>query len=436
MRHKMNILLIGSGGREHALAWKILQSKYCSKLYCAPGNAGIAEIAECLDIAAEDTSSIINFIKENDINFVVIGPEPPLVNGLASAIRAINIPVFGPNKEAAQLEGSKGFMKDFFKKYNIPTADYARFKSLDKAVAYIKEKGAPIVIKTDGLAAGKGVIIAQTESEAIETVTDMLSGAAFGDAGMELVIEEFMEGEEISYFALTDGETYVPLTSAQDHKRVGDGDKGPNTGGMGAYSPFHFMSAELEEKILTRIIKPTVDGMKKEGTPFQGVLYAGLMIVNGEPKMIEYNIRFGDPECQPIMMRLESDLVELLLSTDNKTLLEQKDKIKWSDKAALCVVMASKGYPGQYQKGSEIKNTDKIHDIKDVELFHAGTLRDNSGALISIGGRVLGVVGLGDTIAKAQVKAYEGVDVIDWSEGFCRRDIGWRAIAAQKEKAA
>ena len=432
----MKILLAGSGGREHALAWKISQSPLCDTLYCAPGNAGIADVAQCVDIAAEDIDGIVNFSKENKIDFVVIGPEQPLVDGLASALRAENISVFGPNKEPAQLEGSKGFMKDFFARHNIPTAEYARFKSIDKAVAYIKEKGAPIVIKTDGLAAGKGVILAMSESEAIEAATDMLSGEAFGDAGMELVIEEYMEGEEISYFALSDGENYLPLTSAQDHKRVGDGDTGLNTGGMGAYSPFHHMSAELEQKILTRIIEPTVNGMKADGMPFQGVLYAGLMIVNGEPRMIEYNIRFGDPECQPIMMRLESDVVELLLATDNGTLGDIKDSVKWSDQATLCVVMAANGYPGSYEKGTEIKNLDALKNMSDVEVFHAGTMKDNSDALVNSGGRVLGIVGLGDTIAQAQTRAYEGVAKIDWPDGFNRNDIGWRAIAAQKTKAA
>jgi phosphoribosylamine--glycine ligase len=432
----MKILLAGSGGREHALAWKISQSPLCDTLYCAPGNAGIADVAQCVDIAAEDIDGIVNFSKENKIDFVVIGPEQPLVDGLASALRAENISVFGPNKEPAQLEGSKGFMKDFFARHNIPTAEYARFKSIDKAVAYIKEKGAPIVIKTDGLAAGKGVILAMTESEAIEAATDMLSGEAFGDAGRELVIEEYMEGEEISYFALSDGKNYLPLTSAQDHKRVGDGDTGLNTGGMGAYSPFHHMSAELEQKILTRIIEPTVKGMKADGMPFQGVLYAGLMIVNGEPRMIEYNIRFGDPECQPIMMRLESDVVELLLATDNGTLGDIKDSVKWSDQATLCVVMAANGYPGSYEKGTEIKNLDALKNMSDVEVFHAGTMKDNSDALVNSGGRVLGIVGLGDTIAQAQTRAYEGVAKIDWPDGFNRNDIGWRAIAAQKTKAA
>jgi phosphoribosylamine--glycine ligase len=432
----MKILLIGSGGREHALAWKLSQSKHCEKLFCAPGNAGISDVAECLDIAAEDHAGLLTFAIQNEIDFAIIGPEQPLVDGLGDALRNVGIKVFGPSKAAAQMEGSKGFMKDFCARYDIPTAAYARFKSLGKAIEYIKEQGAPIVIKTDGLAAGKGVIIAETIEDAIEAATEMLSGKAFGDAGMELVIEEFMDGEELSYFALADGETYLPLTSAQDHKRVGDGDVGLNTGGMGAYSPAHFMSDALEEKILTRIIKPTVEGMKKDGTPFKGVLFAGLMVVNGEPRLIEYNIRFGDPECQPMMMRLESDLVELLLATDDGTLSEYQDKVKWSNQATLCVVMAAKGYPGSYEKGTEIKNTSAFIEMDQVRLFHAGTMRDNSGALVGSGGRVLGVVGIGDTIARAQLHAYQGIDQIDWAEGFCRRDIGWRAIAAFKEKVA
>lgn len=435
----MKILLVGSGGREHALAWKLAQSKQCDTLFCAPGNPGIADIAdnvECVDIAAEDNAGILKFAKTNKIDFVVVGPEQPLVDGLGDTLRAEGIAVFGPSKAAAQMEGSKGFMKDFCARHNIPTAAYARFKSLDKAIAYIHEQGAPIVIKTDGLAAGKGVIIAESVDQAVEAVTDMMSGDAFGDAGLELVIEEFMDGEELSYFALADGDTYLPLTSAQDHKRVGDGDVGLNTGGMGAYSPAHFMTDALEKQILETIIKPTVDGMKQDGVPFKGVLFAGLMVVEGVPKLIEYNIRFGDPECQPIMMRLESDLVDILLATDKGTLGEYQGKVTWSNQHTLCVVMAAKGYPGAYAKGTEIKNTQILNEMDNINLFHAGTLRDNSGALVSSGGRVLGVVGRGDTVAHAQEMAYRGVDAIDWPEGFCRRDIGWRAIKALKAKAA
>lgn len=432
----MKILLIGSGGREHALAWKLKQSKHCDKLFCAPGNAGIAEVAECVDVSSEDQDGILGFVKENEIDFVVVGPEPPLVDGLATKLRAANISVFGPNKQAAQLEGSKGFMKDFCARYNIPTAAYARFKSAEDAKKYVSKKGAPIVLKTDGLAAGKGVIIVQTIEEAHKNIDEMMSGQAFGSAGDELVIEEFMDGEELSYFALSDGENYLALTSAQDHKRVGDGDTGPNTGGMGAYSPARFMDDALEKKILDTIIAPTVEGMKKDGMPFQGILYAGLMVQNGVPRLIEYNIRFGDPECQPIMMRLESDLVEILLATDKGNLSDFKNNLKWSNKTALCVVMAANGYPGSYEKGTEIKNTAALLALEQTNLFHAGTMLDNSGALVNTGGRVLSVVGLGDTTSEAQLNAYKGVDLIEWKDGFCRRDIGWRDIEREKSKAA
>lgn len=427
----MKILLIGSGGREHALAWKLVGSPNCEKLFCAPGNPGIAEAAECVALSAPD--EIINFCKSNQIEFVVVGPEQPLVDGLGSALRAEGIAVFGPDTAAAQMEGSKGFMKDFCKRHDIPTAAYERFTDVEKAKEYIRQQGVPIVLKTDGLAGGKGVLLPQTMDEALSGVEEMLSGNAFGDAGTEVVIEEFMEGEELSYFALADGETYLALTSAQDHKRVGDGDTGPNTGGMGAYSPAHFMTTELEQKILDQIIAPTVAGMKKDGTPFKGVLFAGLMVKDGEPRLIEYNIRFGDPECQPLMMRLESDLVELLLATDKGTLNEVS--AEWSDQSGLCVVIAAKGYPAAYEKNTEIKNADALKNMNDVQLFHAGTAQDGD-KLLATGGRVLGVVGLGNTIEQSQSKAYQAVDTIDWEGGFCRRDIGWRAIAAQKERAA
>lgn len=427
----MKILLIGSGGREHTLAWKISQSKQCEKLFCAQGNPGIAEVAECVNISEHD--KIIDFCKSEKIDFVVVGPEQPLVDGLGSTLRSEGFAVFGPDVDAAQMEGSKGFMKDFCKRHNVPTAAYERFTDVEKAKDYIRQHGAPIVLKTDGLAGGKGVLLPQTVEEAISSVEEMLSGSSFGNAGCEVVIEEFMEGEELSYFALADGETYLPLTSAQDHKRVGDGDTGLNTGGMGAYSPAHFMTLDLEKKILDKIIAPTVAGMKKDGTPFKGVLFAGLMVKDGEPRLIEYNIRFGDPECQALMMRLESDLVELLLATDKGTLKDVK--AKWSNKPAMCVVMAAKGYPGSYEKNTEIKNTTALKNMKDVQLFHAGTKAEDD-KLLSVGGRVLGVTASGDNIAEAQKIAYEAVDKIDWQGGFCRRDIGWRAIAAQKDQAA
>jgi len=430
----MKILLVGSGGREHALAWAIAKSPRCSKLYCAPGNAGIEDQAELVDIGAEDIKRLVAFAKSNAIDFVVVGPEAPLVDGLVDALQKEDIPAFGPKANAAILEGSKGFMKDLCAKYNIPTAKYGRFHNLDKATAFVHELGAPIVIKADGLAAGKGVIIAQTIDEAIEAIEDMLSGHAFGLAGSELVIEEFMDGEELSYFAIADGKTFIPFASAQDHKRVFDGDKGPNTGGMGAYSPAHFMTPELEEKIIETIIKPTVAGMEAEGCPFAGVLYAGLMVVDGTPKLIEYNARFGDPETQPILMRLQSDIVDVLYASATQT-LDTLASLKWSDDATLCVVMAANGYPGAYEKGTPISGLNALNDMDDVRLFHAGTLKDNSGAVVNVGGRVLNIVGKAPTIEMAQKRAYEGVSKIDWPDGFCRSDIGWRAVKALKEKA-
>ncbi len=432
----MKILLIGSGGREHALAWKLKQSPKCEELICAPGNAGMEELATCVDIGAEDIDGIVAYAKENDIDFVVVGPEAPLCAGLADALQAENIPVFGPSKAAAQLEGSKGFTKDLCSKYDIPTAAYGRFTEENKAIDFIRKNGAPIVVKADGLAAGKGVIIAQSEEEAIEAVKDMLSGNAFGAAGAEVVIEEFLDGEELSFFALCDGENVVPLTSAQDHKRVGDGDTGPNTGGMGAYSPAHLMTDDLYDKIMDRIIQQTVKGMQADGHPFSGVFFAGLMIVNGEPQLIEYNVRFGDPECQALMVRLEDDLVDVLYAAATGDLQKYKDGLKWSDDPALCVVMAAKGYPGGYPKNTVIQNLDKAAQMEDVQIFHAGTARSENGDLVNCGGRVLNIVADGKTIEEAQQKAYDAVDVIDWPDGFCRRDVGWRAVKAGKAKAA
>lgn len=423
----MKVLLVGSGGREHALAWRLAASQRCEKLYCAPGNAGIAEFAECVAIGAEDVDALAAFAKDKKIDLVVVGPEAPLVKGLADRLKAANIKVFGPTADAARLEGSKGFTKDICAKYNIPTAAYGRFKDAASAKEFIKKNGAPIVVKADGLAAGKGVIIAQSVEEANAAVDDMLSGSAFGDAGAEIVIEEFLQGEEVSYFALADGKTILPLSSAQDHKRVGDGDTGPNTGGMGAYSPPRLMTPELEEKIIHRIIKPTVDAMTAEGAPFTGVLFAGLMIVKGEPCLIEYNARFGDPECQTLMMRLEGDLLEILLAAAEGRLADMHGKVSWSPRTALCVVMAAKGYPGSYKKDTPINGLDKAAQVDGVKIFHAGTAAKD-GKVVSIGGRVLGVTALGDDTAHAKALAYEAVDLIDWPEGFCRRDIGWRAL--------
>jgi len=424
----MDILLIGSGGREHALAWKLAQSPNCSKLYCAPGNAGIEAQAQCVPIKVSEIDKIVAFAKEKAIDLVIIGPENPLVDGLADKLNEANVDVFGPSAKAAQLEGSKGFMKDLCAKYNILSAKYGRFIDVESAKKFIEETGAPIVVKTDGLAAGKGVIICETTDQAIEAASEMLSGAAFGAAGQEIVIEEFLEGEEVSFFALSDGKTILPLTSAQDHKRVGDGDTGLNTGGMGAYSPAHFMNEALEQQIIKDVIEPTIKGMASEGCPFTGVLFAGLMVKDGKATLLEHNIRFGDPECQAIMMRLQGDLVEILHAAAQGRLDEAKDKISWSDDAALCVVMAANGYPASYKKNTPIKNIDEANAVEGSYVFHAGTAKDDNGNIISVGGRVLGVTAIGANIATAQERAYKSVDCIDWPEGFCRRDIGWRAL--------
>lgn len=423
----MNILLIGSGGREHALAWKLAQSPNCDTLYCAPGNAGIQQNAECVSLDVSDHNAVLSFIKEKGIEFVVVGPEQPLVEGLADAITAKNIPCFGPSKAAAQLEGSKGFMKDLCKKYNIPTAAYDRFTDLDAARTFLEEHSGPCVVKADGLAAGKGVIICENLDQAYQAAESMLSEYAFGAAGQEIVIEEFLEGEEVSYFALADGKTVLPLTGAQDHKRAFDGDTGPNTGGMGAYSPPPLLTFELEEKILKDIIQPTIDGMAAEGCPFTGVLFAGIMVKNGEPKLLEHNIRFGDPECQVLMMRMKGDLVDLLYAAATENLHEFEGKIGWHDMCALTVVMAAEGYPSNYQKHTEIRNVEIADLPGDVKIFHAGTA-EHDGKLVNTGGRVLNVTAIAQNIGEAQEKAYDACDKIDWPEGFFRTDIGWRAL--------
>ena len=424
----MKVLLIGSGGREHALAWALAQSQNCSALYCAPGNAGIEGCAELVDIKAEDVDGLTKFAKENSIDLVIVGPEAPLVMGLADKLLAAGIDVFGPSAKAAKLEGSKGFMKDICKKYGIPTAAYARFTDVEKAKAFIDENAIPIVVKADGLAAGKGVIICETKEQAYLAVEEMLSGESFGDAGHSVVIEEFMDGEELSYFALSDGKTILPLTSAQDHKRAFDGDQGPNTGGMGAYSPAHMMSAELEEKIIHTIIEPTVKAMADEGAPFTGVLFAGLMVVDGEPKLIEYNARFGDPECQTLIMRLQGDLLEILMAGAQGRLGDIKGQVSWSEDVAMCVVMAAKGYPGSYEKNTPIKGLSEAAQVENTMVFHAGTAKNDKGELVSVGGRVLGITATGDNIGHARRLAYEAVERVDWPEGFCRHDIGWRAL--------
>jgi phosphoribosylamine--glycine ligase len=421
----MKILLIGSGGREHALAWKLLQSPRCTELICAPGNAGIESIARCVPVSVDDIEGLVNLAKTEQVDFVVIGPEIPLVLGLSDRLKATGILSFGPSQLAARLEGSKGFTKDLCKRYNIPTAAYERFSDVTQAIAYLERGSIPIVIKADGLAAGKGVVVAMTLDEAKAAVTDMLSGNAFGASGAEVVIEEFMEGEELSYFALTDGQNILPLTTAQDHKRVGDGDTGPNTGGMGAYSPSRLMNPALEQHILDDIIKPTVAGLQAEGCPFQGVLYAGLMVKDNRARLVEYNARFGDPECQTLMLRLQSDLVDMLYAAATHSL----DKIApiWNPSPSLCVVMAAEGYPSTPRKNTVIQGLDKASAIQGTQIFHAGTIK-RDGKILANGGRVLGVCATGHDVSEARKLAYQAVDCIDWPEGFCRRDIAFRAV--------
>jgi len=397
-------------------------------LYCAPGNGGIADVATCLDLDAADHGAVIEFCQNHDIGLVVVGPEAPLVAGLVDDLTAANILTFGPTKGAAQLEGSKGFTKDMCAKYGIPTAAYGRFSDAESAKAYTREQGAPIVVKADGLAAGKGVIIAQTLDEALEAI-DTIFGGAFGAAGAEVVIEEFMEGEEASFFALADGTNTLALATAQDHKAVGDGDTGPNTGGMGAYSPAPVMTDEMNARVMAEIIEPTVRAMADMGHPYKGVFFAGLMITTDGPKLIEYNCRFGDPECQVLMTRMTSDLVPLLIASAEGTLAGKT--VEWSDDAALTVVMASAGYPGAYKKGTEIKGLERASDATRVHIFHAGTKRED-GHLLATGGRVLNVTARGKTVTQAQAKAYEAIKMIDWPEGFCRSDIGWRAVEREK----
>lgn len=426
----MKFLLIGSGGREHALAWTISASALCDRLYISPGNPGTAQCGEnvVLDIANHD--AVATFCKLHGIDLVVVGPEGPLVDGIADSLAAAGIKVFGPSKAAAQLEGSKAFTKELCAEFDIPTAGFGRFDNAAEAKAYVAAQGAPIVIKADGLAAGKGVIMAETLAEANEAIDMMFSGG-LGAAGAEVVIEEWMIGEEASFFALCDGTHALALASAQDHKRVGDGDTGPNTGGMGAYSPAPVMTRALEEQVMAEIIRPTLAGMAKRGTPFKGVLFAGLMITAQGPKLIEYNVRFGDPECEVLMPRLKSDLVPALLAACDGV-LDQVD-LRWSDKAALTVVLAAKGYPAAPEKGSEIRDIAKAEALDDVLVFHAGTRLSGADALVADGGRVLNMVGLGKTVSEAQARAYAAVDVVDWPGGFCRRDIGWQAVKRELE---
>jgi phosphoribosylamine--glycine ligase len=422
----MRILVVGGGGREHALCWAIWASPLCDALYCAPGNAGIAELATCLAVAAEDVEGLVGVARAERIDLVVIGPEAPLVAGLADRLEQAGIPAFGPTAAAAQIEGSKVFMKELCRERGIPTADFAVFTDLDEARAFVRAKGAPLVVKADGLAAGKGVIVADTVEEALAAVESMLRERAFGAAGARIVIEERMLGEEVSLFALVDGTHALPLASAQDHKRVGEGDTGPNTGGMGAYSPAPVLTPELERQAFETIVKPAVAAMAARGTPFKGVLFAGLMITQEGPKLLEFNVRFGDPECQALLVRLKSDLLSALIAARDGV-LDHFD-LRWREEASLCVVMAAKGYPGPYEKGTEIRGLERAGEVPNVTVFHAGT-KWEEGRLVATGGRVLGVTALAPTIAEAQKLAYQAVDRIDWPGGFCRRDIGWRAVA-------
>jgi phosphoribosylamine--glycine ligase len=428
----MNILIVGSGGREHALAWKAAQSARVSKVYVAPGNAGTAQEdrIENVAIASEDIPQLLEFAQQRQIALTIIGPEAPLVAGIVDTFTEAGLACFGPSRGAAQLEGSKAFTKDFLARHRIPTAAYRNFTDVEPAIAYIKEQGAPIVVKADGLAAGKGVIVAMTENDAITAVNDMLAGNAFGDAGHRVVIEEFLDGEEASFICMVDGEHILPMATSQDHKRVGEGDTGLNTGGMGAYAPAPVVTTEIHDRIMQEVIEPTVTGMAAEGHPYTGFLYAGLMIMaDGTPKVIEYNVRFGDPETQPIMMRLQSDLIELCQAAVNSTL--DKVAAQWDPRACIGVVMAAGGYPGSYEKGKIIKGVSSPNTGPDVKVFHAGTA-NHGDKIVTNGGRVLCVTALGDTVADARDKAYAQIQNIKWDGAYYRHDIGYRAIERER----
>jgi phosphoribosylamine--glycine ligase len=421
----MRVLLIGSGGREHALAWKLKQSPRLQELFIAPGNPGTAQCGTNVELNVTRHPDVITFCKTHAIDLVIIGPEAPLVAGLVDDLEAAGLRVFGPSKSAARLEGSKSFTKQLCVDANIPTAKFAQFRNAEQAKAYIREQGVPIVIKADGLAAGKCVVVAMTLHEALHAVDDILGGS-FGAAGSEIVIEECLVGEEASFFAISDGEDVIALQSAQDHKRVGDGDTGPNTGGMGAYSPAPIMTEDMEERVMAEMIRPTIAEMKRRGTPFRGILFAGVMITAQGPKLIEYNTRFGDPECEVLMLRLQSDLLDLLIAACDRRLKDVH--LLWSAQHALTVIFAAKGYPAKPETGTVIRNLEKAEKQNDVAVFHAGTKRRDDGALIANGGRVLAVSATGDTLRIAQTRAYGALRLIDWQGGFCRFDIGWRAL--------
>jgi phosphoribosylamine--glycine ligase len=424
----MNILLLGSGGREHALAWKIAASPLVTKLWCAPGNAGIAREAECVAIDITDHAAVIDFCRNNAVDFVVVGPDAPIAAGIVDDLNMAGFKAFGPTKAAGQLESSKNFTKALCRANNIPTAAYEHFTDADAAKAYIRKQGAPIVVKADGLAAGKGVVVAMTLDEALEAV-DMMFDGGLGEAGAEVVVEEFMSGEEASFFALCDGEHALPLATAQDHKRAFDGDKGPNTGGMGAYSPAPVMADAICARVMDEMIMPTLHALKAMGAPYKGVLYAGVMVTEQGPKLVEYNARFGDPECQVLMLRMMSDLVPALIACADGQL--KNFSLRWFDDAALTVIMATRGYPGGYCKGSVIEGLDEAAKVEGVEIFHAGTVAKD-GRIIANGGRVLNICASGKTVTEAQRRAYTAVDRIHWPDGFCRRDIGWQAVAREE----
>ena len=421
----MNILVVGGGGREHALVWKIAQSPLVEKIYCAPGNPGIAQLADCVHIDADDIEGLCEFARAERVDLTVVGPEVPLTLGIADHFQAAGLTIFGPTKKAAQIEGSKRFSKELMERHQIPTAAYRSFTDHAEAVAYVKAQGAPIVIKANGLAAGKGVVVAMTEEQALTALDDMMLGQVFGTAGSCIVIEEFMEGEEASFFAFTDGTAILPLASSQDHKRVYDQDQGPNTGGMGAYSPAPVVTAELHQVIVDSIVRPTIAGMAKDGCPYSGILYVGLMIKDGKPRVVEYNARFGDPEAQPLLMRMKSDIVPILKACAEGNLANTA--IEWHDKAAVCVVMASGGYPADYARGLPISGLEDVAVMEDVMVFHAGTGLDQ-GKIVNHGGRVLGVTGLGSTVVQAISNAYQAVEKIHWDKVHYRRDIGARAL--------
>jgi len=421
----MKVLVVGGGGREHALVWKIAQSPLVDTLYCAPGNPGIAALAECVHIGADEIDALLDFALNEKIDLTVVGPEVPLTMGIVDKFQAAGLEIFGPNQAAAQIEGSKSFSKDLMAKYNIPTAAYQTFTDREQAVAYVKEQGAPIVVKADGLAAGKGVIVAMSEEQALAAIDDIMLDKVFGAAGSQVVVEEFMDGEEASFFAFTDGKNILPLASSQDHKRVYDNDEGPNTGGMGAYSPAPVVTDAVEVEVIETIVKPTIAGMAAEGTPYCGILYVGLMIKNGKPRVVEFNARFGDPEAQPLLMRMKSDIVPILQACARGNLTQTS--LDWHDKAAVCVVMASGGYPAGFEKGLEISGLDEAAEVQDLMVFHAGTtLKD--GKVVNNGGRVLGVTGLGDDVAAAIAKAYSGIKLISWDKVHFRNDIGQKAL--------